>query len=134
MRLIDADALKNEFKEELSFSSATAYLRKLKSLEKTDLVKLALSTIDNAPTVDTTNELTQNLINKVNVNVGLAQPYYSGQVVPDILQGWRYEERPQGEWIELREYDNKCSLCGHTMMDKWNFCPTCGAKMKGDVE
>ena len=41
-----------------------------------------------------------------------------------------YLKRPQGEWIELRKYDYKCSICGQSMMDKWNYCPNCGADMR----
>lgn len=40
--------------------------------------------------------------------------------------------RPQGEWIKLRDYDFKCSLCGFSIMDKYNFCPECGAEMRGN--
>lgn len=79
-----------------------------------------LAEIDNAPTVEP-NQLTQDIIDKVNVNIGLAQPIK--------------DERPQGKWIELREYDNKCSICGQSMMDKWDYCPNCGAEMrKGGAE
>ena len=50
-------------------------------------------------------------------------------------------DRPQGEWINKHEWDNgflerECSLCGamkpilmHTA--KINYCPNCGARMKG---
>ena len=49
---ISRSKLQEDFKKELNFGSATAYIRKLNSLEKTDLVKLMLSLIDNAPTVE----------------------------------------------------------------------------------
>lgn len=48
---ISRSKLQEDFKKELNFGSATAYIRKLNSLEKTDLVKLMLSLIDNAPPV-----------------------------------------------------------------------------------
>jgi len=50
-------------------------------------------------------------------------------------------DRPQGEWINKHKWDNgflerECSLCGamkpilmHTA--KINYCPNCGARMKG---
>ena len=50
-------------------------------------------------------------------------------------------DRPQGEWINKHEwangfYERECSICGamkpilmHTA--KVNFCPNCGARMKG---
>lgn len=52
-------------------------------------------------------------------------------------------DRPQGEWAE-RTHDTLiaqvnfayCSECGQPIMHEhtrplWNFCPNCGAKMKG---
>jgi hypothetical protein len=73
--------------------------------------------IDNAPTVEI--------------------PNYSGQVVPDMLQGWRYEERPQGEWKPTNVHFGTCFLqgyeckCGRVVMQRENFCPECGADMRG---
>ena len=76
--------------------------------------------IDNAPTVEI--------------------PNCGGQVVPDTLQGWRYEERPHGKWLSTKYYNWKCSECGknptigmgyvqnHTEL--FNFCPNCGADMR----
>jgi predicted SprT family Zn-dependent metalloprotease len=56
-------------------------------------------------------------------------------------------DRPQGEWIKHDEERDYCSCCKHifktrtiTKQDKWtnyiddlgyNFCPNCGAQMKG---
>lgn len=48
-------------------------------------------------------------------------------------------ERPQGEWVAHEDMDewyecNKCH-CGNTYFDKLpNFCPNCGAKMKGGAD
>ena len=49
------------------------------------------------------------------------------------------DERPQGEWIDtgnMEEYwseEYRCSVCG--AKNHWhNFCPNCGAKMKGGAE
>ena len=47
-------------------------------------------------------------------------------------------DRPQGEWIDRgmrvpSSWVKKCSLCGYET-DTWrwcNFCPHCGARMKG---
>lgn len=138
------------------------------------------------------------------IGSGLVQEYASpltsqfryidgGQVVPDILQGWRYEEkakvgelidaytkgfdagveiarnekpqgeyteedikqaikenfdigyemaknkyeRPKGEWRPKTDFDGftycVCSSCNWLNYgDELNFCPNCGAKMKGD--
>lgn len=70
-----------------------------------------------------TNEYcsTQNWKNKCN----------KGQAMSDA--------RPTGEWIDtgdMQEYwaeEYQCSLCG--AKDHWhNYCPNCGAKMKGEAE
>ena len=79
--------------------------------------------IDNAPTVDI-DEMTQDLINKVNVNIGLAKPIK--------------DERPQGEWIEKQEtpasVSYHCSICNMEDLPITPYCPWCGAKMKGGTE
>lgn len=49
------------------------------------------------------------------------------------------EERPQGEWIEHNSYFHKCSKCqkivGFDYIEQegemFNFCPNCGADMRG---
>ena len=86
--------------------------------------------IDNAPTIEI-NEITQDLIDKVNVNVGLAQPIK--------------DERPQGEWIDNKvAFYHVCSECGACVTEvlykiflcegELNYCPNCGADMRGDVQ
>ena len=42
-------------------------------------------------------------------------------------------DRPQGEWIKDAEWwcVYKCSVCGDTFDELTNFCPHCGARMKG---
>ena len=40
---------------------------------------------------------------------------------------------PQGEWILLKGYDYKCSLCGEVERAEKNFCPNCGAEMREKV-
>ena len=48
----------------------------------------------------------------------------------------------QGEWQKVEEqpyfrkhYDTVCcSVCRKKGNRKWNFCPNCGARMKGGVE
>ena len=47
--------------------------------------------------------------------------------------------RPHGEWISLSNGDGinrgrKCSLCGKVVEFSENFCPDCGAYMRGDTE
>lgn len=43
-------------------------------------------------------------------------------------------ERPQGEWKRLNKIRSKCSKCGFAFDDYgilFNFCPNCGADMRG---
>jgi rubrerythrin len=57
------------------------------------------------------------------------------------------QDRPEGEWTKTVDGNGwndwwvfKCPLCGATIVDeqsrswKYNFCPSCGARMKGDAE
>ena len=54
------------------------------------------------------------------------------------------QDRPEGEWTKTVDGNGwnewwvfKCPLCGATIVDeqsrswKYNFCPSCGARMKG---
>lgn len=55
-----------------------------------------------------------------------------------VLRRALLEERPQGKWLFI---DNevgwdKCSNCNwtDTRCHSWNFCPNCGADMRGKEE
>ena len=53
-----------------------------------------------------------------------------------------YPTRPKGKWIDIDwdDYEEsgwgyiKCSNCGIDQYDVTDFCPKCGADMRGDVE
>jgi hypothetical protein len=67
--------------------------------------------------------------------------WYHADDIKDALESVSSADRPQGEWTNKHKWDNgflerECSLCGamkpilmHTA--KINFCPNCGARMKG---
>jgi len=40
-------------------------------------------------------------------------------------------DRPKGEWI-VENHEVICSVCGQNNLET-NFCPNCGADMRGDV-
>ena len=40
-------------------------------------------------------------------------------------------ERAEGEWSDGYRWQ-RCSLCKQTGKKSWNYCPNCGAKMKGE--
>ena len=112
MRTIDADALKKDIEEN------SIVLEGVKAIE----VDCAKALIDNAPTV---------------MNGKDYDLYLEG-----YKQGKKGLDRPKGEWIELpkafdsRELPCKCSICEHILSfinfyPKSNFCPNCGADMRG---
>lgn len=54
-----------------------------------------------------------------------------------IKNGKPYEERPQGKWVEgyYQGFETlDCSICGYVRNERYsnyNFCPNCGADMRG---
>ena len=53
-----------------------------------------------------------------------------------MVQPLNEEVRKEGKWIPYKLYlgdELKCSVCGYGWGDEvYNFCPNCGAKMKGE--
>lgn len=117
MRLIDADALKKKLQS-----------RRNNSEEDFDRgfdlgIGVAMNLIHNAPTIEPRIEYGTD-----------GQPYRlfmsGGQVVPDTLQGWRYEERPQDEWNYIQSGMCVCPSCGAMPHELYkNYCAKCGAKL-----
>ena len=75
------------------------------------MLMTCISLIDNAPTV----EIPCN-------QIIWEQGYECGK-----------NERPQGEWVEF-EGGYRCSNCDDIEVYTPNFCPNCGADMKGGKE
>lgn len=44
------------------------------------------------------------------------------------------KENPQGEWLFVSRNCWKCPYCQELTNEGKNFCPNCGAKMKGGAE
>lgn len=82
-----------------------------------------LDEIDNAPTVELTEE---QAIDKL---------HETGWI---IRHDKEMTERPQGKWISNNKTQpfcnpgRSCSLCGKIVEFSENFCPKCGADMRGD--
>jgi len=47
-------------------------------------------------------------------------------------------ERKKGKWIDksggIEDAWNYCSVCGEQAIDLYDFCPNCGADMRGEEE
>ena len=63
-------------------------------------------------------------------NGDIAIPTIDIEHAPTILP-----ERQRGRWVHYDEgdfdYDYKCSNCGYAVWDDSDFCPGCGADMRG---
>ena len=77
--------------------------------------------IDNAPTVDITEE---QAIDKLHKTGWL--PMHDKEMT----------ERPQGEWLKIGDIGlaYTCNKCGEVNVIPTKFCPNCGARMKGGAE
>ena len=54
--------------------------------------------------------------------------------VLDILYALPSTDNPKGEWEKATESIWKCSLCNAIMFTTSNYCPNCGAVMRGRSE
>ena len=116
MRLGDLDDLKTHISELMLVYSGT------------ELNNAILYAIDNAPTVD------------IPCNDCCADTYRDG------YEKGKADARPQGKWKTIEGIDGdeyyECSNCGEPWVltagtpkdNNMNFCPNCGAKMKGGAE
>ena len=57
-------------------------------------------------------------------------------VLCDKLLALPSADRPTGEWVEEDAYGDLwvCDQCGFANEHRDNYCPNCGAKMKGCAE
>ena len=118
VRLIDANALKEDLAKEIKTNDMGLWLK-------------ILLVIDNAPTVDpcyqTTSCLDCDNYDKENHNC----PRYC-ELIRDAIKS-----RPQGKWIKNvysdGGYNFTCTNCSKLYTDNTDFCPNCGAPMvRGD--
>ena len=74
----------------------------------------------------------------IKYNVACGEKYKPFEIIAD---GIPYEDKPQGEWI-IKPKENSqsailiCNKCNHFIpitIDK-NYCPNCGADMRGKEE
>ena len=67
-------------------------------------------------------------------------PYIVGVMINAIDAMPTIEDRKKGEWIKPKEHDHllQCSECEYEvtidMAYEYNYCPLCGADMRGEYE
>ena len=124
-RLIDADALKKVLIEE--YEAREHYSG-----------EIMLKVIDNAPTVIPDNDIFEWCTDckEYDQEKHCCHRWSSKirETAEEIKQCKLEELRPQGRWIS--DYRTcKCSVCNFTtVIDTYNFCPNCGADMRGKEE
>lgn len=55
----------------------------------------------------------------------------SADVRPNIHATW--EKVSADKYIQSANYRYRCSMCGELTIGEPNFCPTCGADMRGEI-
>ena len=59
-------------------------------------------------------------------------------IIAKSLYKANYRRQTEGAWIEVENqflYRYKCSSCEEIMLGKMkNYCPHCGARMKGEIK
>ena len=125
-------------------------------VEIEDVDVVAVATIDNALTVEPYQgeecvniKMSEEEIKRFKQMLQEHIPLYT--ITSDTFVEGATVERPQGEWIEVKEevhYDYwsvcECSLCKHSwalgelsiedVKDDYKFCPNCGAEMRKEAE
>lgn len=75
------------------------------------------------------------IMTKDNANEETWEQLYDS-VLEEIDNAPTVSERPQGEWIKMSDIYGSyysCNQCGYDRIEQTsNFCPNCGARMKGD--
>lgn len=105
--------------------------------------------IDNLPTIEVSEDaisrewvLEKMLAEAEHYNDEVKHGYHNCELIvydaPSVVPN-----RPKGKWIDDlddRGFFNKCSLCGYNNVESYyhkphpNFCPKCGADMRGNKE
>ena len=123
MRLIDADTLKKSIK-----SYADDQYDENEYLGEYAIMDI----IDNAPTIIYCSQTPEGLP-LMDLRERSQSDFKEGYKQA-IIDGKTNYSRPQGEWIvrDGEPMTYKCSFCGELNCCKGNFCPDCGADMRGE--
>lgn len=66
--------------------------------------------------------------------LGVERPKGENAFTAEYLYNAGYRKQSVGKWKPILAVCNRgmCSNCNEIGAVRWNFCPNCGAKMKGD--
>lgn len=127
--LISREALIKDFEERNKacdkwIAKAKDEETKIRAEATKNFICEVIMTIDNAPTVEITEEQ------------AIDRLHETGWI---IRHDKEMTERPHGKWIINYESQffnpgRSCSLCNKTVEFSENYCPNCGAEMKGGAE
>ena len=73
---------------------------------------------------------------KISIQCANGVEIYSDEAVPvEYLKALpsAQPERKKGEWSDGYRWQ-RCSLCKQTGRKSWNYCPNCGADMRGEQD
>lgn len=67
------------------------------------------------------------------LKIAFQLPLVVNSAFADVVKALPSADRPQGEWVSNHDGSWNCSECGLRVLiyAKGNFCPNCGADMKG---
>ena len=114
MRRIDADELKTAIEDRIDHIPSNDYDEGWNAALNT-----AIDEIDNAPTVETSK---------------IEHKAYNEGFKDGVEQGIKLSETP-GEWINQFIGGNECVMCSECKLHfdiGTNYCPNCGADMRGN--
>ena len=66
------------------------------------------------------------------LRIAFQLPLVVNSAFADAVKALPSADRPQGEWIDddfVGQY--RCSECDYYAIDEYDYCPHCGARMKG---
>lgn len=94
-------------------------------------VKQVADYIDREQAIDTVNRCTEVFVNNLPTMVDKETVMHMLSEVPSA----DVRENVRGEWLEADDEDPcyyRCSICGRMVDVICNFCPNCGADMRGE--
>ena len=118
MRLIDADALYEQLKQDEEMAR--------------DRV---LDTKSTLPFPNNLNPSYTRYVAQMDERTRLKHMVADAPTVEDRKNGqWYDPERKKGRWYDVGSLSCRCSECGCKSPKEYSFCPNCGAEMRGEED